>query len=57
MHTGRRIIWLAAVAVGMGCGPTSDVASPDGAAPPTDISLDRADADGHHGHGREATTL
>ncbi len=59
MHTSldRRIIWIAAVAVGMGCGPTSDVASPNGAAPPSDVSLDRGGDDGHRAHGREATTL
>jgi 56kDa selenium binding protein (SBP56) len=57
MRTGRRVIWIAALAVGIGCGPTSDVASPDGAAPPTDVSLDRGADDGHRGHGREATTL
>src|SRR5215216_6273776 len=57
MRTGRRVIWTLAVAVGTGCGPTSDVASPDGAGPPAEVSLDRGDADGHHGRGRPATTL
>jgi hypothetical protein len=57
MRTDRRIIWLAVVAAGMGCGPTSDVASPNAAAPPTDVSLDRGDDHGHRGHGGEATTL
>jgi 56kDa selenium binding protein (SBP56) len=57
MRTDRRIIWIAAVAVGTACGPTSDVASPDGAPLPTEVSLDRGDADGHRGHGRPATTL
>jgi hypothetical protein len=57
MRADRRLIWIAAVAVGTGCGPTSDVASPNDAAPTTDISLDRRDDVGHRGHGREATTL
>jgi hypothetical protein len=57
MRRDRRIIWIAAVAFGTGCGPTSDVASPSGTAPSTDVSLDRGDDDGHRGHGRKATTL
>ena len=43
--------------VGTGCGPTPDVASPNGAALPTEVSLDRDDDDGHGGHAKEATTL
>lgn len=53
MRTDRRIMWIAAAAVSLGCGPTSDVASPDDAAPPSDVELDRG---GLHGH-REPTTL
>jgi hypothetical protein len=57
MRILRRSIWIASLAIGAGCGPTSDVASPDGAAPASDVSIDRVDGDGHRGHDREATTL
>jgi hypothetical protein len=57
MRTARRIVWIAAVAIGTACGPTSDVASPDVSAAPTDVSLDRGESDVHRAHGREPTTL
>ena len=63
MRTDRKIIvWIAAVVVGTGCGPTPDIASPGAAAPPTEVSLARDDGDngdgnGHGGHGKEPTTL
>ncbi|HEX5074639.1 MAG TPA: selenium-binding protein SBP56-related protein [Gemmatimonadaceae bacterium] len=56
MRMDRRIIWGAAVAIGTGCGPTPDVASPNAAAPP-DASIDGGAGDRHDGHGAEATTL
>jgi hypothetical protein len=55
MRTDRRIVWIAAVLGGMGCGPTQDAGSPKVAALPTEVSVDQ---DGvHGGHGKEATTL
>ncbi len=60
MRTDRRLIWIAAVAIGTGCGPTPDVAAPNVAALPTEASLEKSDAveaTGHAGHGKEATTL
>jgi hypothetical protein len=59
MHTNRRFIWIAAVAIGTGCGPTPDATTPTVAALPTEVSLDQAAAntDVHGGHGKEATTL
>jgi selenium-binding protein 1 len=58
MRTDRRIImWIAAVVVGTGCGPTQDAASPDAAALPTEVSLDRDDDNAHGGHAKDATTL
>ena len=64
MRTYRKaIVWIAAVVVGTGCGPTPDIASPGAAAPPTEASLANDDGDsetignGHGGHGKEPTTL
>jgi hypothetical protein len=57
MRMDRRIVWIAALAIGTGCGPTSDVSSPDDAAPPANVSLDRQNDNGHHGHGGDARTL
>ncbi len=57
MRADRAIIWIAAVVVGTGCGPARDVATPDGSALPTEVSLDREDAQGHGDHAKEATTL
>jgi selenium binding protein SBP56 len=60
MRRDRRIspvVWIAAVVVGTGCGPTPDAASPNASALPTEVSLHRDDADGHGGHAKEATTL
>jgi hypothetical protein len=60
MRTDRKItitIWIAAVMVGTGCGPTPDVGSNKVAALPTEVSLDRDGDNGHGGHGKEATTL
>jgi selenium-binding protein 1 len=55
MRADRRIIWIAAIVVGTGCGPTQDVASDE--VLPTEVSLDRDDGNGHGGHAKEATTL
>ncbi len=58
MRTHRtRIIWMAAVLIGTGCGPTSDTAPSRVAAPPAAASHDRDDLDPHAGHNKEATTL
>jgi len=59
MRTDRKILWIAAVVMATGCGPTPDVSAPNVATPPTDVSLHRDgdDADAHGGHGKEATTL
>src|SRR4029079_7402188 len=58
MPTHRiRIIWMAAVLIGTGCGPTSDTAPSRVAAPPSAASHDRDDVDPHAGHNKEATTL
>ncbi|MFL5247230.1 MAG: selenium-binding protein SBP56-related protein [Myxococcales bacterium] len=57
MRRDRQLLWIAAVVVGTGCGPTPDVASPNVAALPTGVSLDRDDENGHGGHAKEATTL
>lgn len=57
MRMDRRIMWIAAVAVGTSCGPVRDVASPNDAAPPESVSLDRHEAEGHGRHVKEATTL
>jgi hypothetical protein len=56
MRAGWRKSWIAAVIVALGCGPTPDAVSPNGAAPSTEVSLDRDDAH-DHGNGKEATTL
>ena len=56
MHTDRGIVWIAAVLVATGCGPTPDIGSGKTGPLPTEVALDR-DADGHGGHGKEATTL
>src|SRR5215207_558586 len=57
MRTDRRIIWIAAVVAGTACGPTPDASSPGAAALPTEVALDRDNANAHGGHGKEATTL
>ena len=60
MRTNRKLMWIAAVAIGTGCGPTADIASPDATTMPTTGSLDQNDdknTDVHSGHGKEATTL
>jgi selenium-binding protein 1 len=53
-------MWVEAVAIAKGCGPTADIASPDATTMPTTGSLDQnddKDTDVHSGHGKEATTL
>ena len=57
MRTDRRIVWIAAVVAGTACGPTPDASSPGAAALPTEVALDRDNANAHGGHGKEATTL
>lgn len=60
MRTDRKLMWIAAVVVGTGCGPTPDIASPSATTVPTAGSLDQKDDDDtdvHGGHGKEATTL
>ena len=57
MRTDRQIIWIAAVVVGTGCGQTRDVASPNVAALPTEVAVDRDNDNAHGGHAKEATTL
>ena len=57
MRRDRRIIWIAAVLIGTGCGPTPDVTSSNGSALPTEVSLERDRDNGHGGHAKEATTL
>src|SRR3982751_727021 len=58
MRTDRRIMWMVAVVIGTGCGPTPDAVSPKNSALPTEVSLHRDDDnDGHGGHAKEATTL
>ena len=59
MRTDRGIMFIAAVVIGTGCGPTPDAASPRGTALPTEVTLgqDAADADAHGAHRKEATTL
>ena len=56
MRIDRRIMWIAAVVIGTGCGPTQDLGSTGAAALPTEVSPHRDENPGH-GHGREATTL
>ena len=57
MRTDRAIIWIAAVVIGTGCGPTQDAGTPNVSSLPTEVSLHRDDNDGHGGHAKEATTL
>jgi len=57
MRTDRRIIWVAAIAIGTGCGPTPDIASPGRADVPAGPSLDRDEDNGHGSHAKEPTTL
>ena len=57
MQTSRKFIWIAAVAIGTGCGPTPDISAP--IVKSTEVSANRnaANIDVHGGHGTEATTL
>ena len=58
MRTDRKfILWIAAVVVGTGCGPTPDVGSSNVSPLPTEVSLDQDNDNGHGSHAKEATTL
>jgi selenium-binding protein 1 len=58
MRTDRKIIlWIAAVTIGTGCGPTPDAGLSNVSPLPTEVSLDQDTDNAHGGHAKEATTL